>query len=400
MSAVLQRQTVASTAAAGPAETLPAWTYNNAEFFALEKEQLFLATWQLVCHETEVPNPGDYATLEIHGERALVMRGEDGQLRAFYNVCRHRAAAVATGDAGHCNGMIRCPYHGWTYALDGRLKAVPGEASFPGLDKAQFGLRPLELESFLGFVFVRFRQGGAGVAERFAPYAEELAFYRLPDMVEFDEIWVGDTGVDWKNVVDNYLEGYHVPVGHPGLYRLYGNSYEVEVKPGYVSRAMAQIRDKLSSNWSERHYQKLLPNLDYLPAERQRAWTYYTLLPNLSFEIYPDRMDFFQVLPTAPGKSRIRARSYRLPNPDRQLRAAQFLNRRINIQVYKEDADLIRSVQGGLGSESYIAGVLSEKEICVRQFHDMIRDAIPVAHLPTAPAPGTTAAVNASLSRG
>jgi phenylpropionate dioxygenase-like ring-hydroxylating dioxygenase large terminal subunit len=111
------------------AETLPGWTYDNAEFHALERERLFLRSWQFVCHVSEVASPGAFATLNLMGERALVVRGDDGTLRGFYNVCRHRAAAVAEGDNGSCEGQFRCPYHGWTYGLDGSLKAVPGQQS-------------------------------------------------------------------------------------------------------------------------------------------------------------------------------------------------------------------------------------------------------------------------------
>lgn len=332
------------------------------------------------------------------GERAFVIRGTDGTLRAFYNVCRHRAAAVV-GDKpnGHCGEMIRCPYHGWTYTLDGRLKAVPGEASFPGLDKTQFGLRPLELEVFLGFVFVRFRRGGPSIAERLAPYRAELAAYRLEEMEPFGPAWRVDPGVDWKNVMDNYLEGYHVPVGHPGLYRLFGARYEVETKPGNVSRALHWLRDKPSSNWSERHYQTLLPEIGHLPADRRRAWTYYVLLPNIAFDVYPDQIDFLRVLPTRAGKSIISGQSYRLPGADRRLHAAQYLNQRINEQVQREDDGLIQSVQVGLASESYTAGILSEKEIALRQLHDMVRAAVPVARLPNPPTPGAMKGLNDSL---
>ena len=217
----------------------------------------------LVCHVSEVPNPGDFATLRLMGERALVVRGEDGELRAFYNVCRHRAAAVVQGRTGSCSSTgIRCPYHGWLYGLDGSLKAVPAEATFPGLKKAEYGLKPIDIEVCLGFVFVRFRSVGPSVAERLSPYMPELAPYRLEQMVPYGEPWAGDYDVDWKNVIDNYLEGYHVPVGHPGLYRLFGTRYEAEAREGYVSRAMHWLRDKPSSNWSERHYQKLLPEAD------------------------------------------------------------------------------------------------------------------------------------------
>lgn len=398
MSTSLDLMRNAPAAASFAPETLPGWTYDNAEFFALERERLFLTNWQIVCHISDLPRPGDFATLDLSGERAFVVRGSDGQLRGFYNVCRHRAAAVVDGPSGHCGEVIRCPYHGWSYALDGRLKAVPGEASFPNLDKARFGLRPLDLEVFLGFVFIRFRKGtGPSVADRLAPYRDELAAYRLEEMEPAGPPWQIDPGVDWKNVMDNYLEGYHVPVGHPGLYRLFGNRYEVEVQPGNVSRAIHWLRDKPSSNWSERLYQTLLPEVEHLPADRRRAWAYYVLLPNVAFDIYPDQMDFFHVVPTGPGRSLIRGRSYRLPGPDRRMRAAQFLNWRINTQVQREDDRLIQSVQIGLASASYGTGILSEKEVALRQLHEMVREALPVARLSRPPAPGTMRAMNENL---
>ncbi|MEX2298669.1 MAG: aromatic ring-hydroxylating dioxygenase subunit alpha [Dongiaceae bacterium] len=380
-----------------PKETLPGWAYSSAEFFALEKEHLFLSNWQIVCHVSELPNPGAYVTLDLLGERAVAVRGEDGEIRAFYNVCRHRAAAVVKGRSGSCRHALRCPYHGWTYGLDGALKAVPGEKSFPGLDKPGFGLTQIEAEVWMGFVFVRFRAGGPSVAERMAHYAPELAPYRFADMIPAGDIWKTEPGVDWKNVMDNYLEGYHVPVGHPGLYRLFGVGYETDVKPGHVSRAMHWLHDTPSENWTEGRYQALLPEIDHLPAARRRAWAYYTLLPNIAFDVYPDQIDFFHVVPTAPGKCRIRSRAYRLPNPSPTLKAVQYLNWRINAQVQYEDEELIRSVQEGLGSESYGSGILSEKEMCLAQMHDYVRSVLPVATLPEPPAPGTMAAVNAAM---
>ena len=381
--------------------TLPGWTYNNAEFFELEKEHLFLSNWMLVCHVSEVPKVGDFATLRLLGERAFVVRGEDGELRAFYNVCRHRASAVVQGKNGTCSATgIRCPYHGWVYGLDGSLKAVPAEASFPGLKKENYGLKPIDIEVCLGFVFVRFRSVGPSVADRLAPYLAELVPYRIDEMVPSSEYWSVDYDVDWKNVIDNYLEGYHVPVGHPGLYRLFGSRYAAEARDGYVSRAMHWLRDKPSNIWSERHYQKLLPEASHLPEDRRRAWSYYTLLPNLGLDLYPDMIDFFQLIPTGPGKCRVRGRCYRLPGAEsRELKAAQFLNMRINTQVQREDDDLVRSVQAGLASESYSSGILSDKEVCLRQFHEMVRDCLPVARLPEPPEPGSMWTLNETLSQ-
>ena len=398
MTALLQRQPIASENAAAPAETLPGWTYGNAEFYELEKRNLLIANWQVVGHVSELQQPGDYVTLDIMGERAFVMRGEDGELRAFHNVCRHRAAAVVRGDAGNCGHAVRCFYHGWTYGLDGRLKAVPGEAGFPGLDKGRFGLKPIEFEVWQGFVFVRFAGSGPSVAERFRPYERELAAYRMAEMEPLGGRWDVEIAVDWKNVMDNYLEGYHVPVGHPGLFRLFGNSYEVEVREGNVNRAVGRLRERESANWSERHYQRLRPPAAHLDAELSGSWRYYTLLPNIAFDVYPEFMDFFHIVPLAPGRARLRGRLYGLPGSDRALRAARWLTRRVNVQVQREDEGLIESVQAGLATSAYGVGYLSEKEACLRQLHDMVRAAIPVARRPTAPTPGTVAAVNAAMA--
>jgi phenylpropionate dioxygenase-like ring-hydroxylating dioxygenase large terminal subunit len=305
---------------------------------------------------------------------------------------------VVRGDTGNCGHAVRCFYHGWTYGLDGRLKAVPGEASFPGLDKGRLGLKPLEFEVWQGFVFVRFAGSGASVAERFRPYERELAAYRIAEMEPLGGRWDVEIAVDWKNVMDNYLEGYHVPVGHPGLFRLFGNSYEVEVQEGNVNRAVGVLRDKESANWSERAYQRLRPAPAHLNAELAGSWRYYTLLPNIAFDVYPEFMDFFHIVPLAPGRARLRGRLFGLPGADRAVRAARWLTRRINMQVQREDEGLVESVQAGLATGAYGFGYLSEKEACLRQLHDMVRAAIPVARQPTAPAPGTVAAANAALA--
>ena len=277
------------------AQTLPGWCYNNAEFHELERQELMLGTWILACHQNEVKAAGDYYAVEAFGERAVVIRDADGTLRAFYNVCRHRAHALVTGQQGSCKGAVRCPYHGWTYAFDGRLKAVPAEKTFPEMERDEYGLRQIELEVYLGFVFIRFRGGGAGVAERFVPYHDEMKAYRTEEMVCLGTAWHSDIPVNWKNLIDNQLEGYHVPVGHPGLYRLFGSNYFAEAKPSMVTRQIGLITDRPSTNWSERMYQRLLPRMEHLSAERQRAWCYYNLLPSVAFDFYPEFIGTFEV---------------------------------------------------------------------------------------------------------
>ncbi|MDH4072821.1 MAG: Rieske (2Fe-2S) protein, partial [Gammaproteobacteria bacterium] len=128
---------------------LAPWTYKNPELFELEYESMFLMRWQFVGHVNDVPDVGDYLTCNIGPENVIVIRGKDKQLRAFLNVCRHRASRILEGN-GTCKGVIRCPYHGWTYRLDGSLMAIPQEENFPGIDRAQYGLHGIQLEVFHG----------------------------------------------------------------------------------------------------------------------------------------------------------------------------------------------------------------------------------------------------------
>jgi len=380
-------------------ETLPGWCYNSAEFFALEREHLLMSSWVLAGHRNDLRAPGDFISVDAFGERGLVVRGENGELRGFFNTCRHRAHALVSEERGSCGHAIRCPYHGWSYNFDGTLKAIAAETTFPTIDKTEFGLRPLEVEDFLGFIFVRFKPGGAGVAERFRPYRAEMEHYRTTEMQSMGTGWQCDIDVDWKNLMDNYLEGYHVPTGHPGLQRLFGHSYTAEAQPTDVSRQMGIMRDKPSENWSERMYQRWVPRPEHLSPERQRAWCYYTLLPNVALDFYPDLVTSFEALPLGPGKVRLRARRFGIKSDDRQLRLSRYLNYRINREVQREDEVLIASVQQGLASRSYSFGIFSEKEAALRQMHEMVRQAVPVARLAEPPMPGTMAIVNAEMRR-
>jgi phenylpropionate dioxygenase-like ring-hydroxylating dioxygenase large terminal subunit len=221
--------------------------------------------------------------------------------------------------------------------------------------------------------------------------------YRTAAMISAGTGWYCDIAVDWKNLIDNYLEGYHVPTGHPGLQRMFGASYTAEAQPTGVSRQVGIIRDRLSENWSERMYQRVAPRPEHLPEERRRAWCYYTLLPNMALDFYPEKVTSFEVLPLGPGRCRLRARRWILPDPDRRHRAAHYLNYRINSQVQREDEALVASVQQGLKSRGYSFGIFSEKEAALRQLHEMVRRALPVARLTEPPEPGTLAGVNAKL---
>lgn len=367
--------------------SLPAWIYRDAEFFEAERRAVFRSSWQLVCHLNDIPKAGDYHALEFFGESLVVVRGEDGKVRGFHNVCRHRASRLLDGASGNCGARISCPYHRWTYALDGRLVAVPHLKEFPGLDMQTHGLAPLEHEVFMGFVFVRLEPGLPGVAEMMAPYVDELAAYRMEELVPQGRVTLRPRAVNWKNVADNYSDGLHINIAHPGLTRLFGKGYGIEARP-WVDKMWGSLLDAPSSNWSERLYQRFLPRVEHLPPERQRLWTYFKLWPNVAFDIYPDQIDFMQFLPVSPTETLIREIAYVHPDSRREMRAARYLNWRINRQVNLEDKALIERVQAGMASSSYSVGPLSENEVCLRSFGRRMRALIPQSRLHQAPVAG------------
>ena len=192
---------------------------------------------------------------------------------------------------------------------------------------------------------------------------------------------------------DNYSDGLHIAVAHPGLTRLFGRGYSISAGE-HVDRMAGDLIERPSANPSERAYQRLLPEVPHLPPELRRRWLYFKLWPNVAFDIYPDQVDFMQFLPVSPTQTVIREISYALPDANmpeswrREMKAARYLNWRINRRVNAEDSALIAGVQQGMGSRSYVPGPLGESEVCLRSFARKLRRLIPEANLHQPPKPG------------
>ena len=366
--------------------SLPGWLYWDEGFFAAEKKAFLRAAPQVVCHESEIAEPGEWRTLDYLGESILVIRGDDGEVRAFTNVCRHRGSRLLDGTGG-CAKVLTCPYHAWSYARDGRLVGVPHRSEYPGLDPAQLGLKPVALERWHGFLFVTLEPGAPSVATMMAPYEDEVAPYRFEGLRAIGRVTLRPRALNWKTIADNYSDALHIPVGHPGLTRLFGRGYKVEANE-HVDRMEGELVEQPSANPSERAYQKLLPETDHLPASHRRKWLYYKLWPNVAFDIYPDQVDFMQFLPVSGEETVIREISYALPDDRREMRAARYLNWRINRRVNAEDTELISRVQQGMRSPSYEPGPLGTSEVSLRSFAQKLRRLVPEARLPHPPAAG------------
>ena len=373
--------------------SLPGWLYFDPEFFEAEKRAFLRAAPQVVCHESEIANPGEWRSLEYLGESVIVIRGDDGQIRAFSNVCRHRGSRLVDGAAG-CAKVLTCPYHAWSYARDGRLVGVPHRSEYPGLQTEKLGLVPIPLENWRGFLFVTLEPGSPSVAEMMAPYEDEVEPYRFEDLRVLGRVTVRPRALNWKTLCDNYSDHLHIPVGHPGLSRLFGRNYRIDAEL-HADRMQGDLIDVESDNPSERMYQRLLPKADHLPATHRRKWLYYKLFPNIAFDIYPDQVDFMQFLPISSTETMLREISYALPDDSREMKAVRYLNWRINRSVNAEDTALITRVQLGMQSPTYKAGPLGTSEVCLRSFAKKLRKMIPEARLDSPPPAGWSRLANA-----
>ena len=378
---------------------LPAWTYHSPALFALERQQLFLTHWIIAGHVSDVANPGDWITFDILGERAVIMRGKDDAVRAFHNLCRHRGARVVDGRQGHCKGAIVCPFHGWVYNLDGTLRGAAQPQSFGAMQREDFGLKPIEMEIFHGFIFIRFAPGPQpAVATLLAPFNADFAAYGLKDVLPVNvPDWSTELPVNWKSVRDVDNEGYHVALAHPGLQELYGRTYRDYSLPNGLSMSIGWYGDVPGRMWSVRHYAKISPPRPELPAHLQRAWTYYGMFPNQVFSITPDGMQFYHEVPLSESRTRLTGRVYRWPNESRERRLARYLAGRIDRDTSAEDQQLSIWSNESMKSDAFEGFHLSDLEYGLRRHHDGLRQLFPVMTLAEAPPEDQIATRNAAM---
>jgi choline monooxygenase len=345
--------------------------YLEPEIVRLEQKAIFERTWQLAGHVADLREPGSYLTTDVVDQPILVVRDHDGEIRAFRNVCRHRGSRLLSG-AGQCGKAIRCLYHGWTYKLDGRLIGVPEGREIDGLDKARLGLHQVRAEVFCGLIFVNLDPGAAPLGERLGGLAERLAPYDLPRLERFGR--GGDVQpANWKVVVENYIEGYHIPIAHPSLMRLLDyQRYAVEVHDDWVWFE-APMRAKASDNRLERLYQRLVRPAPGLGPEDRRVWRFVLIYPNTTIDLYPDQVNTWRLWPDGADVTRDDWGTFRHPDAPASSRVVQRINNVLNTTVLKEDVDLVDNVQRGIRSRGYHPGPLSRREAAVAWFAERIR---------------------------
>ena len=214
-------------------ESLEAALYRGPAQYETERRGIFARSWLLIAHESQLNGAGHYLATSVAGYPLILVRGDDEKIRAFHNVCRHRAGPLAEDGEGRCEGALVCRYHGWRYALDGRLANARDFGPAEGFDPREFALFGVRCETWRGFVFINMDKDAAPLAKTTAPLDARLREADIPlDAFRFASRQTHEIRCNWKNYVENYLEGYHVPIVHPGLNeQIEASQYSVDVKP-------------------------------------------------------------------------------------------------------------------------------------------------------------------------
>ena len=358
---------------------LPGWTYHSKHLLELEKAKIFRTHWQIACHISDLPDAGNYLTMDIVGERVLVMRGNDGEVRAFHNICRHRGSRLVADEKGACKNALVCPFHGWVYNLDGTLRGAARPNTFPPMDKNEFALGSIETEIWHGLVFIRIEKGPQpSVAELMAPMERELALYQMANMIPAYGIYTQESPVNWKSVRDVDNEGYHVAMAHPALQDLYGSTYRDEPFVNGVSRSEGFFTEGKKRRWSVQRYVNICEPPEHLPESHHKAWLYYGIFPNAVIAVTPETMQFYQEFPLSVDKTMLRGGVYQLKSETRRQKVARYLAMRIDRDTLAEDVQLTIWSNEAMLSKAFAGFYLSDLEYGVRSHHDHLRAILPV----------------------
>ncbi len=339
------------------AATIPGSWYTDSRIADLERKYVFGASWQLVGRTAQLKEAGDFITAEVSGEPILVVRGADGILRGFYNVCRHHAAAVVTAPCGKAN-VLRCPYHGWTYSTEGALRAMPEFEGVCNFDRAQNGLVPVRMETWEKFVFVNLDSSAPALAAHLGKMVEHFKSLGL-DGLELAERREFVLQCNWKVFVDNYLDGgYHVPRLHKDLNSILDyKHYTIENGATFCLQ-----KSPIDATRGER----------MTAAVRKGQALYYWLYPNLMLNWYQGYLDLNIVIPLGIDTMKVVFEFY-FDDVSESARARNTQSMDVSERIQDEDHNICESVQKGLSSRAYRAGRLSvRREAGEHLFHRLL----------------------------
>jgi glycine betaine catabolism A len=343
------------------ARTLPRACYASHDIFTAEQDAIFGRLWNCVGRSSLLREPGDYLVRTIANESIVVVRGRDRMIRAFFNVCRHRGTRLCANATGRFDGVIRCPYHAWTYAIEGELIGAPHMHDVEGFNRADYPLHAAAVAESSGFVFVNVFQAPTPFADWFAPFEARLERFNLAALQSAHRVEY-DVHANWKLVFQNYSECLHCPVIHPELadclpYQSSANDLAegrflggyMELAAGYesVTASGRQCGPPISTSTND--------------DDRRRAY-YYSAMPNLLVSIHPDYVNYYVLTPLAVDRTRVE--SEWLFNAD--AASAQSINPEEAVSfwdlVNRQDWRIVEQSQLGISSRRYEPGPYSPRE--------------------------------------
>jgi choline monooxygenase len=350
------------------ASTLPARWYLDPELLRAEQDAVFARTWQWAGPSARLRGAGAFMAFDVAGDPLFAARGRDGVARAFWNVCQHRAGRIVEG----CGSApaLQCRYHGWTYGLDGRLQRAREMEGVAGFRPEQVRLREARLEELPPMVFVNLDPGAPSLREFLGeiPSEIEAAGFRLDELEPFERRDY-TLEANWKVYVDNYLEGYHVPIAHPGLYRAIDyDRYEVAPRR-FHSAQYAPLR---SGDATRR---MLGRDRRYLRGDDEERALYYWVFPNLMLNLYADNLQLNAIVPLGLGRTLTIFEWFVAPgmSDERRERLAESIS--FSDEIQREDIEVCEAVQRGLSSRAYDAGRFSaRRENGVHHFHLLLHE--------------------------
>jgi phenylpropionate dioxygenase-like ring-hydroxylating dioxygenase large terminal subunit len=356
------------------AHTLASRFYIDPTILEIEKEKIFRRTWQLVgtlsrsCGEMNgakrtIADPETFFTADAAGEPIVIVRDKEGTLRAFSNVCRHRAGPIAQGSG--CKNVLRCGYHGWTYTLDGRLIGTPDVEGVEFFERSTMGMVPLRLETWEQFIFVNFDSKAEPLSSFLGEIPKQsrgFPFEGLRSVERRDYV----LDCNWKVYVDNYLEGYHIPIAHPGLMREIDYAQYRTETFRYYSQQFAPIRAMKTEDAGDRFY---------APGTGLQEALYFWIFPNLMLNIYPDNVSTNLIVPISQEKTLTIFEWFFHDSGSEKARERIKKAVAFSDEVQQEDIGLCESVQRGLRSATYDRGRYSvRRENGVHHFHMLLRE--------------------------
>ncbi len=341
--------------------TLEGEMYTSPAVVELERERLFARSWNCVGRASSIERAGDFITRSVAGESLIILRDKQGQLRAFFNTCRHRGTRLCVAASGHFSETIQCPYHAWTYAIDGRLIGAPHMQEVEAFDKSEYPLHAAAVAEWEGFVFVNIADEPEPFATVWAPMIDRLSRFNLPALAVGHRMQY-DVRANWKLVFQNYSECLHCPMIHPELSVVlpYLSGANDLTDGAFLGGSMQITAPNESATMSGRACGRLV-GPDVLQGADRFAY-YYTLMPNLLLSLHPDYVNFYLVHPIAADRTIVE--SEWLFHPETLSDPASNIKDAIEFWdvTNRQDWNIIERSQLGVSSRRYVPGPYSPRE--------------------------------------